>query len=65
MNININTFNNWAIKDKDIAMQKGHVNAVNQMFNLNNVFSAENNKIASSIVFIAASILMVSKVPTY
>ena len=30
----INTFNSWAIKDKDIAMQQGHINAVNQMFNL-------------------------------
>ena len=34
MNININTFNDWAIKDKDIAMQKGHESAVEYMFEL-------------------------------
>ena len=34
MNININTFNNWAIKNKDKAMQEGHIDAVNEMFNL-------------------------------
>jgi len=34
MNININTFNDWAIKDKDIGMQKGHIESVNKMFEL-------------------------------
>ena len=34
MNININTFNNWAIKNKDVDMQNGHINAVNAMFDL-------------------------------
>ena len=34
MNINIKTFNNWAVNDKDIAMQKGHLKAVNYMLEL-------------------------------
>ena len=34
MNININTFNDWASKDKDIKMQAGHLEAVNRMFEL-------------------------------
>ena len=36
MNINIKTFNSWAIKNKDVAMQKGHIDAVDEMFNLIN-----------------------------
>jgi len=43
MKINIKTFNDWAIKDKDIAMQKGHSNAVDCMLELiskkSNVFN--------------------------
>jgi len=43
MKINIKTFNDWAIKDKDVAMQKGHSNAVDYMFELigkkSNVFN--------------------------
>ena len=34
MKINIKTFNDWAIKNKDIAMQKGHSNAVDYMLEL-------------------------------
>ena len=34
MNINIKTFNNWAIGNRDIAMQQGHISAVDEMFNL-------------------------------
>ena len=34
MNINIKTFNNWALKNKDVDMQEGHLNAVNYMLSL-------------------------------
>ena len=34
MNLNIKTFNNWAIKNKDIAMQEGHSAAVEEMIQL-------------------------------
>jgi 2-polyprenyl-3-methyl-5-hydroxy-6-metoxy-1,4-benzoquinol methylase len=34
VNINIDTFNDWAVKGKDVDMQKGHVNAVDQMLDL-------------------------------
>ena len=33
-NININTFNTWALKDKDEGMEKGHAPSVDRMFNL-------------------------------
>ena len=33
-NININTFNAWALKDKDEGMEKGHAPSVNIMFDL-------------------------------
>ena len=36
-----------------------------QILNLNNIFQIENNKIFSSIIILATSILMVSKIPTY
>jgi len=34
MNINIDTFNDWAAKGKDVKMQEGHVDAVNKMLDL-------------------------------
>ena len=33
-NININTFNSWALKGKDEGMEKGHTPAVNKMLNI-------------------------------
>ena len=33
-NININTFNAWALKDKDKGMEIGHTPSVNMMFDL-------------------------------
>ena len=33
-NINIEIFNNWALKDKDIGMEKGHASAVDEMLNI-------------------------------
>lgn len=35
-NINIETFHKWALKDKDLNMQKGHTPAVNKMFEIIN-----------------------------
>ena len=35
-NINIITFNHWALKDKDIAMQKGHEKSVKKMMEIIN-----------------------------
>ena len=35
-NINIETFNSWAINNKDINMQKGHTPAVNEMMKIIN-----------------------------
>ena len=35
-NININTFNNWALVGKDEGMEKGHAPAVNQMLKIIN-----------------------------
>jgi len=40
-------------------------NEVTQLLNLNNIFQEENNKIISSIIILATSLLMVSRVPTY
>ena len=34
MKINIKTFNDWAIADKDLDMQRGHEAPVDFMFNL-------------------------------
>tara|TARA_Y100001970_G_C13960632_1_gene712960 strand:- start:117 stop:737 length:621 start_codon:yes stop_codon:yes gene_type:complete len=34
MNINIKTFNDWALENKDLNMQKGHESSVNRMFDL-------------------------------
>ena len=34
MNRNINLFNNWALKDKDKGMEKGHANSVEKMISL-------------------------------
>ena len=42
-----------------------NLNEVIQLLNINNLFQAENNKLISSIVILATSILMVSKMPTY
>ena len=36
MNINIETFDSWAMKNKDIDMQKGHTSSVKKMFSLIN-----------------------------
>ena len=36
-----------------------------QTLNLNSIFNNENNKIVSTIIILATSILMVSKIPTY
>ena len=33
-NININTFNNWALQDKDKGMEIGHAPAVKEMLNI-------------------------------
>tara|TARA_B100001996_G_C18546609_1_gene549147 strand:- start:12 stop:854 length:843 start_codon:yes stop_codon:yes gene_type:complete len=38
---------------------------LNEILTLNSIFQIENNKIISSIVILATSILMVSKIPTY
>ena len=42
-----------------------NLNEIIQILNLNNILHAENNKIASLIVILLTSILMVSKIPTY
>jgi len=42
-----------------------NLNEVIQLLNLNIIFQAENNKIISSIIILATSFLMVSKMPTY
>jgi len=42
-----------------------NLNEVIQLLNLNSIFQIENNKIISSIIILATSISMVSKVPTY
>lgn len=34
MNINIETFNNWAALDKDKSMEKGHYSSVDKMFRI-------------------------------
>ena len=34
MNINIKTFNNWALQNKDEGMEKGHTSSVNKMFEI-------------------------------
>ena len=34
MKINIETFNNWALKDRDLKMQEGHVAPVDFMLDL-------------------------------
>jgi len=45
MNINIKTFNEWAIDNKDLNMQKGHESSVGRMFDLveseTNIFNRE------------------------
>ena len=33
-NVNINIFDNWALKDKDKGMEKGHAPSVNAMFDI-------------------------------
>jgi len=42
-----------------------NLNETIKILNLNNILHAENNKIASLIVILLTSILMVSKIPTY
>ena len=40
MNINIDTFNKWALLDKDKGMERGHANSVSKMFE---IFESENS----------------------
>ncbi len=40
MNINIDTFNKWAILDKDKGMERGHASSVSKMFD---IFSNESS----------------------
>ena len=35
-NTNIKIFNNWALKNKDIGMEKGHASSVNKMLSIIN-----------------------------
>ena len=47
MKINIKTFNDWAIVDKDLDMQRGNEAPVDFMFNL---VSEKNTHVASYMV---------------
>jgi len=49
MNINIKTFNNWAIQNKDEGMEKGHTSSVNKMFE---IISSESSVIKKSFNFL-------------
>ena len=49
MNINIKTFNNWAIQNKDEGMEKGHTSSVNKMFE---IISSESSLIKKSFNFL-------------
>ena len=49
MNINIETFNNWASLDKDESMEKGHYSSVNRMFQ---ILKKETNLLESKFSFI-------------
>ena len=49
MNINIKTFNNWAIQNKDKGMEKGHTSSVNKMFE---IISSESFLIKKSFNFL-------------
>ena len=49
MNINIKTFNNWAIQNKDEGMEKGHTSSVKKMFE---IISSESSVIKKSFNFL-------------
>jgi len=49
MNINIKTFNNWAIQNKDEGMEKGHTSSVNKMFE---IISSQSSFIKKSFNFL-------------
>ena len=49
MNINIETFNNWAKSNKDESMEKGHSSSVNKMFN---ILQTETNLLNATFSFI-------------
>jgi len=48
MNINIETFDNWASLDKDESMEKGHYSSVNKMFQ---ILKKETNLLESKFSF--------------
>ncbi|MBI44711.1 MAG: nodulation protein S NodS [Candidatus Marinimicrobia bacterium] len=49
MNINIETFNNWAKENKDKSMERGHASSVDQMFK---ILKDETPALESSFSFI-------------
>ena len=49
MNINIDTFNKWAILDKDKGMERGHASSVSKMFD---IFSNESSIINNPFNFL-------------
>ena len=49
MNINIDTFNKWAILDKDKGMERGHASSVSKMFD---IFSNESSIIDNPFNFL-------------
>ena len=49
MNINIKTFNNWALQNKDEGMEKGHTSSVNKIFE---IISSESSIIKKSFNFL-------------
>jgi len=49
MNINIDTFNKWALLDKDKGMERGHANSVSKMFE---IFESENSIINTPFKFL-------------
>jgi len=49
MNINIETFNNWAKLNKDQSMEKGHSHSVNKMFE---ILKEKTNLLESTFSFI-------------
>ena len=49
MNINIDTFNEWALLDKDKGMEKGHANSVSKIFE---IISTQKSIIDNSFKFL-------------
>lgn len=49
MNINIETFNNWAIQNKDEGMEKGHSSSVNRIFE---IISSQSSIMKNSFNFL-------------